>query len=88
VCQAVRAHGVNVTSAELKVRAEFGLNNGLTLTLPVKWSADPSAAGLDSSGEISMASSAGAASVMSPAFLLLGWLPQLFDCDGYPQRAV
>src|SRR3954451_1942696 len=68
VCQAVRAHGVNVTSAELKVRAVLGLNSGLTLTLPVKVSADPSVAGRFSVCEISIVCCARASSTICIPF--------------------
>ncbi|WP_317149097.1 hypothetical protein [Mycobacterium sp. 29Ha] len=45
LCHAVRAQGVNDTSAELKSRAALGSKSGLTLTSPVKVSAGPAAAG-------------------------------------------
>src|SRR4051794_41959344 len=41
VCQAVLAHGVNETSAELKLRLVLASNSGLTLTSPVNVSAGP-----------------------------------------------
>jgi hypothetical protein len=54
VCHAVRADAVNVTSAAPVLRTALGLNNGFTVTCPVKVSPGPVVAGRDSSGEISM----------------------------------
>src|SRR5258705_7047031 len=55
VCQAVRAHGVKDTSAELNARTSLTSNSGLTLTSPVNVSAGPRPAGRDALGEISIA---------------------------------
>jgi hypothetical protein len=51
---AVRAHGVNDTSADPKVRTPLGSKSGLTVTSPVNVSAGPGPAGRTLFGEISM----------------------------------
>src|SRR4051812_35894913 len=61
VCQAVLAHGVNETSAELKLRLELASNSGLTLTSPVNVSAGPGPAGRESLREMSMPAAPSAA---------------------------
>src|SRR3954471_2726357 len=53
VCQAVLAHGVKETSAELKLRLGVASNRGLTVTSPVNVSAGPAPAGRESLREIS-----------------------------------
>src|SRR6476620_1390206 len=53
VCQAVRAHGVKETSAELTLRLGFASNSGLTLTSPVNVLAGPAPAGRESLREMS-----------------------------------
>ena len=53
VCQLLRAHGSNVTYAPLERNGSAAVKSGSTRTLPVKYSADPLAEGLEPFREMS-----------------------------------